>query len=203
MSEESSPKELFAELYQGAAPWDIGKPQTSFANHADEVEGDILDCGCGTGENALFFAARGHSVTGVDFLSWPLEIARRKARERGLSVDFLEMDALAIGTLPRLFHSVIDCGLLHGLSDEDRVKYVAALGEVLQPGGKVFLMCFSPEEPPGNGPRRVSQEELRAAFSDGWEIESIEPTRFDVRTDIDMDFTPGGPHAWFVIARRV
>lgn len=203
MTKETVPKERFAEAYQGAPPWDIGRPQTAFANHAEALEGDILDCGCGTGENALFFAARGHSVTGIDFLNWPLEIARRKARERGLAVDFLEMDALSLGTLPRQFHSVIDCGLFHTFSDEDRVKYAAALSEVLRSGGKLFIQCFSNEEPEGNGPRRVSQEEIRGVFQGDWEVESIEATRFDVRPDIDMGFTPGGPHAWFVIARRV
>src|SRR5687768_17028320 len=46
----------------GKAPWDIGRPQPVFVKAADHIIGPILDAGCGTGENALFFAERGHKV---------------------------------------------------------------------------------------------------------------------------------------------
>jgi 2-polyprenyl-3-methyl-5-hydroxy-6-metoxy-1,4-benzoquinol methylase len=36
---------------------------------ADQIAGSILDSGCGTGENAFFFASRGHKVIGIDFLT--------------------------------------------------------------------------------------------------------------------------------------
>jgi hypothetical protein len=37
----------------------------------------------------------------------------------------------------------------------------------------------------------------------GWIIESIEPSRYEVRPDLkDMSFSEGGPKAWFVVARR-
>ena len=48
---------------------------------------------------------------------------------------------------------------------------------MLKPGGRLFLMCFSDEEPGEQGPRRVSKEELHAAFAKGWVIESVEPGR--------------------------
>jgi 2-polyprenyl-3-methyl-5-hydroxy-6-metoxy-1,4-benzoquinol methylase len=34
----------------------------------DLVINPVLDAGCGTGENALFLAANGHQVTGIDFV---------------------------------------------------------------------------------------------------------------------------------------
>ena len=49
---------------------------------------------------------------------------------------------------------------------------------VLEPGGRLFLMCFSDEEPGTEGPRRVSRQELYDAFADGWEVESVEPVRY-------------------------
>jgi len=52
---------------------------------ADRVTGPVLDAGCGTGEHALFFAARGHRVIGIDFVEEPIRRARAKAAERGLS----------------------------------------------------------------------------------------------------------------------
>ena len=91
----------------------------------------------------------------------------------------------------------------HGFSDEERPKYVAGLASVIKPGGRVFLICFSDEEPGTDGPRRVSQRELRDAFAQGWMIESIEASRFEVIPDLkDMTFSPGGPKAWFAVIRR-
>lgn len=45
------------------------------------------------------------------------------------------------------FDAVIDGGLFHVFSDEDRKKYVEGLAEILRPWGRLFLMCFSNEEP--------------------------------------------------------
>jgi hypothetical protein len=80
---------------------------------------------------------------------------------------------------------------------------VAGLATVLQPGGKLFLLCFSDEEPGTQGPRRVSKKELHDALAEGWSIESIAPSRFEVRPDLkDLTFSEGGPRAWFVVVRR-
>src|SRR4051812_30188409 len=106
-------KNIFASLYSGQAPWDIGRPQRAFLDVADHITGSILDVGCGTGENALFFASRGHKVTGIDFLEEPILRAKRKAAERALSVTFLVKDALSLKDWTERFDSVIDCGLFH------------------------------------------------------------------------------------------
>jgi cyclopropane fatty-acyl-phospholipid synthase-like methyltransferase len=190
-------------MYAGLPPWEIGRPQKAFLDVADQLQGSILDSGCGTGENLLFFARRGHKVTGIDFLAKPVEAAKQKATERGLTATFLVMDALALKELPEVFDSIIDCGLFHVFSDEDRGRYVAGLASVLKPGGRLFLLCFSDQEPEGQGPRRVSRKEIEKAFAEGWVIESIEPSRYEVRPDAaHMGFSEGGPKAWFVVARR-
>jgi hypothetical protein len=99
---------------------------------------------------------------------------------------------------------VIDSGLFHDFSDEDRRRYVGGLASVLTPGGRLFLLCFSDDEPGDQGPRRVSLKEIEDAFAEGWAIESIEPSRYEVRPDPnDSSFRDGGPRAWFVIARRL
>ncbi|ODT98306.1 MAG: SAM-dependent methyltransferase [Planctomycetes bacterium SCN 63-9] len=193
----------FESAYAGIAPWDIPGPQPVFVQAADRIEGSILDAGCGTGENALYFAGKGRKVTGIDYLAEPIERARKKAAERNLKVNFLVMDALALKDLPEVFDSAIDSGLFHVFSDEDRRRYVEGLASVLKPGGTLFLVCFSDEEPGTQGPRRVSRAELEEAFADGWTIEGIEPVRFEIRSDFDqVQFSPGGPKAWFVTATR-
>jgi len=79
----------FESAYAGRAPWDIGAPQPAFIAVADQITGSVLDAGCGTGDNALFLAGRGHQVTGIDFLAEPIKRAKQKAAERGLAARFL------------------------------------------------------------------------------------------------------------------
>ncbi len=196
-------RSTFEALYAGQAPWDIGKPQKPFLDAADRISGTVLDAGCGTGDTALFFAGRGCQVTGIDFLDVPIARAIRKAEERGSAATFLVKDATTLTGWSERFDNVIDSGLFHVFSDEDRRRYVAGLATVLKPGGRLFLMCFSDEEPGTQGPRRVSKKELRDAFAEGWTIESIEPVRVEVRPDLkDMSFSEGGPKAWFAVIRR-
>ncbi len=83
----------------------------------------------------------------------------------------------------------IDAGLFHTLSDEDRPRYVRGLATVLRPGGKYFMIAFSELEPPGYGPRRVTQAEIRAAFAEGWRVDRILPVTFESRIR-------EGPRAW-------
>ena len=177
-------RSTFENIYAGQPPWEIGRPQKAFIDVADQITGSILDAGCGTGENALFFASRGQKVTGIDFLAEPINRAKQKATERGLTATFLVMDALTLKELPEVFDNVIDSGLFHVFSDDDRRRYVEGLASVLKPGGRLFLLCFSDEEPGEQGPRRVSRKEIEDAFAEGWVVESIEPSRFEVRPDL-------------------
>jgi hypothetical protein len=47
----------FESIYAGQAPRGNGRPQKAFIDVADQISGSILDAGCGTGENALYFAS--------------------------------------------------------------------------------------------------------------------------------------------------
>ena len=204
MNDKAVPREIFEKHYaSGSAPWDIPGPQQPFVDASDRIVGTVLDAGCGTGENALFFAERGHIVTGIDFLEVPIQLARQKAQDRDVTVDFRVHDALQLADLGQAFDNLLDCGLFHTFSDEQRIPYVGGLGEVTRSGGKLFLMCFSDREPGEEGPRRVSQHEIGDAFSQGWEIESIAEQRFAINPDFtEADFSGGGPIAWFCVIRR-
>ena len=193
----------FETLYAGQAPWDIGKPHKAFIGVAGRITGSVLDAGCGTGDTALFLASRGNQVTGFDFLEEPIRRAKLKAAERALNVTFLVKDAMTLKDWTERFDNVIDSGLFHVFSDEDRKRYAEGLATVLKLGGRLYLMCFSDEEPGTQGPRRVSKKELHAAFAQGWDIESIEPTRVETRPDLkEFAFSEGGPKAWFAVIRR-
>jgi cyclopropane fatty-acyl-phospholipid synthase-like methyltransferase len=186
-----------------SAPWDIDRAQKAFVEVADRIAGAVLDAGCGTGENALFLASLGRRVTGIDFLEGPIRQARRKASERGLAVDFLVKDALTLSDWAERFDSIVDSGLFHVFGDDDRAKYVEGLAAVLRPGGRLFLLCFSDEQPGTMGPRRVAKGELEASFSRDFTIESIERGDFEVRPDARQErFSGSNPKAWFLVAVR-
>jgi cyclopropane fatty-acyl-phospholipid synthase-like methyltransferase len=76
----------------------------------------------------------------------PIERAKRKAAERGVSATFLVKDAMTLKEWTERFDTVIDSGLFHVFSDEDRRCYVEGLATVLKPGGTLILLCFSDEE---------------------------------------------------------
>ena len=197
-------RSTFESTYAGQAPWDIGRPQKPFIDMADRISGSVLDAGCGTGDTALLFAGRGCHVTGIDFIEQAINRARRKAAERGVQATFLVKDAMTLKERTERFDNVIDSGLFHVFCDDDRRRYVEGLATVLKSGGRIFMMSFSDEEPGEQGPRRVSKKELHAAFAEGWVIESIEPTRAEVRPDLkEFSFSQGGPKAWFAVVLRV
>ncbi|MDQ2935020.1 MAG: class I SAM-dependent methyltransferase [Chloroflexota bacterium] len=166
----------------GTPPWEIGRPQPVFVRLADQgaIRSPVLDSGCGTGENALFLASRGLEVVGVDFSPAAIGMAREKAAARGLAATFMLQDALALDDLDRHFATVIDSGLFHVFTGEEQsLRYVANLRAVLELDGVLHLICFSDREPDWGGPQRVTQDELRSAFADGWRIDSIEPALFE------------------------
>jgi SAM-dependent methyltransferase len=173
-----------------------------FIDVADRITGSVLDAGCGTGDTAVFLAERGCQVTGIDFIEEAIRRAVWKAVDRRAQATFVVKDALTLKDWTERFDNVIDSGLLHVFSDEDRRRNVEGLATVLKPGGRLFLMCFSDEEPGTQGPRRVSKAELQASFAEGWSIESIEPVRVEVRSDFKDMFSKGGPKAWFAVVRR-
>jgi SAM-dependent methyltransferase len=117
-----------ASYHDGPAPWDIGQPQPAIVRLASEggFVGAVLDAGCGTGENALHVAWLGLSVLGVDVAATALAIARAKADDRGIEVEFAAADAFRLKRLGRRFASVLDCGLFHTIEGDERPGYVAS-----------------------------------------------------------------------------
>ncbi len=139
-------------------------------------------------------------MVGIDVSAHAIAQAKEKAAARGLTVRFEVGNALDLGQLGTTFSASIDSGLFHVFNDEDRAKYVASLASVLEPGAACHLMCFSENQPGGFGPRRVTQAELRAAFSDGWAVTDIVPATFDVNRMPEYDEATA--QAWLATITR-
>ena len=91
---------------------------------------------------------------------------------------------------------MLDCGLFHVFDNDERKRYVGSLADVIPPGGRYHMLCFSDRQPGDWGPRRVTQDEIRIAFSLGWEIESIDAAV------IDLTWDSAGALAWQTAATR-
>ena len=189
-----------ASYLEGPAPWDIGRPQPAVVRLAADgrFRGDVLDAGCGTGENALHLASLGLSVLGVDVAETALAIARATAADRALEVEFAAADALRLDRLERTFGTVLDCGLFHTFDPGERSRYVASLGSVTEHDGTLHLVCFS-DDGPGTGPHPITREDLSAAFGPGtgWHLVAVEPDRMLTR------FHDVGAPAWLATVRRI
>lgn len=198
-------REGFTEIYTGNPPWDIGRPQAPFIAVAEQIKAPVLDAGCGTGNTSIFLAGRGLEVTGIDFVEEAIRQAREKAAQRGLQIDFEVKDAMTLLAWDKHFASVIDSGLYHIYEVGNRQAYVQGLAHVLQPGGRLFLLSFTDDEPSAQG--GVSKDDLYIDFADGWQIESIEEVRGEINpafiTEHPEAFPEGGPKMWFAIVRKL
>jgi cyclopropane fatty-acyl-phospholipid synthase-like methyltransferase len=194
-----------ADLYEaayleGSPPWDIGRAQPALVSllEAGRITGRVIDIGCGTGENAIYFAMAGLDVVGVDGSLEAIRQAREKAWKRGVSVQFDVADVLDLGEQRQGFDTVTDSGVFHVFDDVDRPRYAQSVRGVIRPEGHLFLLCFSDREPGNWGPRRVTQRELRETFTDGWLVESIDAEHFAIELE-----AAHRAEAWLAVMTRM
>jgi ubiquinone/menaquinone biosynthesis C-methylase UbiE len=110
-------------------------------------------------------------------------MAQDKARQRGLDARFVVGDALDLPAVGETYDTVIDSAVFHVFGDENRATYVHGLHQVLRPGGRYYMLCFSEKVPGTVGPRRVSEPEIRASFAQGWTVDSVTPVEMET-TDV-------------------
>ena len=215
-SQESSgvPHMDFDALYRGESPgdgmapmstppWDTKAPNENVIawQTGGWVHGDVLDIGCGLGDNAVYLAKSGHKVTGLDISPTALITAERRAKDAGVDVKFAVADSTKLDGYTDAFDTVIDSGLFHCLDDDGRRSYAAAVHRATRPGATLLLSCFSDANPVGEEwPRpAVSEETLRDVLGGaGWDIASLEPAT--VRGELDGAQVEMG--FWYLRAQR-
>ncbi len=142
-------RRMFAEL---APYYDCSNTLLSFGVHhwwrwkAVHLSGvregmSVLDCATGTGDFALAFWRRvGPSgrVVGVDFCEAMLERARQKAQRRGVPIQLIRADCLALPFAEATFDV---SGIAFGIRNvQDCGACLREMARVVRPGGRVVVL---------------------------------------------------------------
>jgi SAM-dependent methyltransferase len=159
-------------------PWDIGQAQPAVIEweRAGRFSGEVLDIGCGPGDNAIYLAAQGCSVTAVDGAVTAVEQAKHRAAAGGVRLRVAVADAFNLSP-DTLYDTVLDSGLYHCIDPGRRREYAAALHRVTRGAARLNLLAVSDRAPEGTPPSRVTESELRDDLSSaGWCITALCPT---------------------------
>jgi SAM-dependent methyltransferase len=176
----------------GDTPWDLEAPSETLVGleaglRAVGVKpGRALVPGCGVGNDALFFARRGYSVTAADWSATALARLAERALAERLSLDLRQGDFFQAFAGER---AGLDLWVEHtffcAIDPSDRPRYVESASRLLRPGGHLIANFFvSPErlenQSLGDGgegpPFRIWERELRELFSPSFEWLSLAPT---------------------------
>lgn len=132
-------------------PWDSGVTPPELLSFLEgRSPGRAIDLGCGTGTNVITLASYGWQATGIDFVPVAIKQARQKARQAGVTADFITGDVTRLDRLSGPYDLALDIGCFHSLSERGKKEYLCAVDRLLAPGGIWFLYGFLTEfAPPG------------------------------------------------------
>jgi SAM-dependent methyltransferase len=188
---------------RGDVPWDSGIVPPEIMTWVEVAESDglptgrALDLGCGTGTTALYLAARGWDVVGVDFAPNAIRRARREARQRSLAgtVSFRSADVSRPDLLADVerFDLLSDVGCLHGLTPPQWPGYAANVTRLARPGAVILLYAFMPGLS-HDGRRRtgIDLEGLKTLLGPVFEL---------VDYTVGEEVTAPRPSAWYTFRR--
>jgi SAM-dependent methyltransferase len=121
-------------------PWEINSYDKNLKEIFDLLEikkGDVLELGCGSGNDSLWLAKNNFNVTAIDISSKAILLAKEKNKDY-LNIEFIEGDIL--NSIPNKKYDVIyDRGCLHGnkdiLNDMFKILY-----NKLKDNGKMIIL---------------------------------------------------------------
>jgi len=137
-------------------PWDTGISPPELMEFIDShPAGRALDLGCGTGTNVVTLAQDGWQVTGVDFASRAISIARRKVQAASVHADLRVGDVTRLDGITGPFDFILDLGCFHSLREKDKELYLERVNRMSAPGGFWLLYGFFKASTDLSGPGLV------------------------------------------------
>ena len=121
-------------------------------------------------------------------------MARESAAAAGVSVRFVNEDALDFEPVVGSFDLVHDRGFLHTLPAQSWGKWKRLAGSALKVGGLVIAKEFVVDPRRAFGPRGLTESEMRGVLKRGFRIEQLNFSRFSERE--------GAGSSMLVVARR-
>jgi 2-polyprenyl-3-methyl-5-hydroxy-6-metoxy-1,4-benzoquinol methylase len=177
----------------------------------------ILEAGCGSGRDALFYAREGFTVTGLDISAHALRWIREDAAETGTTISLIAGEFLATNLAPGSFDAVVAIHLIHLQPEPVRRAMVNRLWSLAEDGGLIAMANYSTDEagfttwkayPEHN--TRVDPKGKVVHFFDGEDIAALlPPDRFHLLTCevVDLAEVPdAGPvthREWLTVARKI
>ena len=167
-------------------PWNFDKPPEQLVELVST--GSIkpcraIDLGCGMGHYAIYLASLGFDMTGLDFSSEAIRIARQNAGKAKVECRFLVADLLA-GSKPELgtFGFAYDWEVLHHIFPEHRQEYLGNVYRLLESDGVYLSVSFSEKDPHFGGVEKVRKTPLGTElyFSSEDELKKLFNRFFDI-----------------------
>lgn len=188
---------LYREQDVEKMPWFTPELDPDFAGALKGLKirsGRVLDLGTGPGTQAIALAGLGFDVVASDISESAVRKAEIRAKTKGAAIRFVKDDILATG-LQGPFDIIFDRGIFHVFAPEKRNLYVQNVSGLLKKGGYLILKCFSDKEPSGEGPYRISGEEIRRSFTPVFRVLTIRASFF-------KGVRQPNPHALFCLLQK-
>ncbi len=141
---DSSWNTIYKKKLQSYTYYDLREPHEDMVGISDFFKhhsvNSILDLGCGTGRNAVFLAAQGFAVSGIDSAAEGLAEARRVAHQADHTLILTRGDIYQ--PLPydtASFDAVISIQVLQHNTREHIQNALAECARIIKPGGYLFL----------------------------------------------------------------
>jgi SAM-dependent methyltransferase len=115
---------------------------------------ELLDVACGSGNATLPAAKAGARVTGLDFAPGLLEVARERAADAMVEIDFVEGDAQQLPFDDASFDRVVST-FGHMFAPDHR-RTADEMKRVLRPDGVISVACWTPEGSTGRMFRTIA-----------------------------------------------
>ncbi|MFH1208964.1 MAG: class I SAM-dependent methyltransferase [Candidatus Omnitrophota bacterium] len=188
-------------LYRGEdvekMPWFTPELDFDFAVVLKSLKirsGHVLDLGTGPGTQAIALKGLGFDVVASDVSGSAIRKAEARAQKKAPGIRFMKDDILAT-QLKGPFDMIFDRGIFHVFPLEKRNVYVQNVSGLLGKGGYLMLKCFSDKEPPGEGPYRISEEEIRRSFTPVLQV-------LHIRESFFKSVRQPNPHALFCVLQK-